>query len=147
MQVVWKVALVAALFGCGDKDETEVMDDTAVVTTSTTEPTEPPRDVDHLQVQAIMDANCGPCHLDGNIEAGLTLSNVLSLIARPASQSGLRLVEPGDSSRSYLLFKLRGEQVLGGGSGKQMPRDSQPLSDYEIETIAVWIDEGCTIAE
>ena len=146
MQVVWKVALVAALFGCGDKDETEVMDDTAVVTTSTTEPTEPPRDVDHLQVQAILDANCGPCHLDGNIEAGLTLSNVLSLIARPASQSGLDLVEPGDSSRSYLLFKLRGEQA-GVGSGQQMPRDSQPLSDYEIETIAVWIDEGCTIAE
>ena len=53
MQVVWKVALVAALFGCGDKDETEVMDDTAVVTTSTTEPTEPPRDVDHLQVSPI----------------------------------------------------------------------------------------------
>jgi len=130
--------------GCAAQEESK---DTgsAGTTVQLTDTGPAPEFVDHLQVQPILNDNCGPCHLDGNISGGLVLGNVLSLIAKTSLQSGLRLIEPGDSSRSYLIFKLRGDPFGGGGYGRAMPRDSPPLTERQIQTIEVWIDEGCTV--
>lgn len=135
-----------AIVGCAPEEESK---DTAAVSTTAlvTDTGPPPEFVTNLDVQPILNDNCGPCHLDGNISGGLVLGNVVSLIAKTSLQSGLRLIEPGDSSRSYLTFKLRGDPFGGGGYGLPMPKDSPPLTERQIQTIEVWIDEGCTVAD
>lgn len=135
-----------AIVGCAAEEESK---DTASVSTTAqlTDTGPPPEFVTNLDVQPILNDNCGPCHLDGNISGGLVLGNVVSLIAKTSLQSGLRLIEPGDASRSYLIFKLRGDPFGGGGYGLSMPKDSPPLTERQIQTIEVWIDEGCTVVD
>ena len=139
----WMLAGVVAI-GCAPEEGSK--DTAAVATTSQLTDTGPPPEfVTNLDVQPILNDHCGPCHLDGNISGGLVLGNVVSSIAKESLQSGLRLIEPGDSSRSYLIFKLRGDPFGGGGYGLSMPKDSPPLTERQIQTIEVWIDEGCTV--
>jgi hypothetical protein len=58
---------------------------------------------------------------------------------------GMRRVEPGDPSRSYLLFKLRGVPASGAASGTpvtQMPLNKPALSESTIRQIEAWIKRG-----
>jgi hypothetical protein len=110
-------------------------------------------------VQAILDANCGAgCHLGGDesgtgcaaeTAAGLSLCAAdawSALVGVPSRQvDQLRLVEPGDSSRSYLLRKLLpaspGGGPITGVSGQREPPGA-PLSEDQLRLIAAWIDGG-----
>ncbi|UCE41729.1 MAG: hypothetical protein JSV17_01675 [Candidatus Aminicenantes bacterium] len=48
----------------------------------------------------------------------------------------LKLVDTGDSAKSYLLMKIRGNKAI---SGKQMPLDGPPLQEKDIQAIETWI--------
>jgi Bacterial Ig-like domain len=109
-------------------------------------------------VQAVLDARCRDCHLtagegDGGCLAapagGLSLCGRDAwdvLVGVPSRQSGgLRLVEPGDSARSYLLRKLLPANPSGapipGVVGQREP-PGEPLPEDQLRLIASWIDGG-----
>jgi hypothetical protein len=52
---------------------------------------------------------------------------------------GLKYVNPGSVSLSYLMDKLQGTNLC---SGSQMPLGAPPLSAANIATIASWICQG-----
>lgn len=84
----------------------------------------------------------GNCH--GGGAGGLTLTasaatNYGNLVDVPAgSAPTFLLVEPNNSTDSYLVMKLEGRQV----SGSQMPLGGGALSAGQISTIRGWIDAG-----
>ena len=122
---------------------------------------QPPTETPPLaSVQAILDAKCGGggCHLGGDdggtgcvapAAAGLSLCAAdawNALVGVPSRQADqLRLVEPGDSSRSYLLRKLLpaspGGGPITGVSGQREP-PGEPLAEDQLRLIAAWIDGG-----
>jgi predicted small secreted protein len=97
-------------------------------------------------IQPIWDDNClNGCHTPGGIGMPLDLTNAYAAIVGVESMqaAGVNLVEAGSSADSYLLAKLRGEQMELGGVGIQMPGGgAAPLDDATISTIAAWIDAG-----
>jgi hypothetical protein len=111
------------------------------------------------EVQAIFDARCGGgCHLGAGADptacadppaAGLSLCAPDArdaLVGVPSRQVGrLRLVEPGDSARSYLLRKLVPANAAGapipGVSGQREP-PGEPLPEDQLRLIAAWIEGG-----
>ena len=119
-------------------------------------PTETPP---FASVQAILDAKCGGgCHLgadDGGTGAwrrrrrGCRCARPTPgtrLVGVPSRQADrLRLVEPGDSSRSYLLRKLLPASPDGGpiaGVSGQREPPGEPLPEDQLRLIAAWIDGG-----
>jgi len=110
-------------------------------------------------VQPIFDARCGGgCHLASDDAgggcaaapaAGLSLcatDSWASLVGRLSNQTdSLRLVEPGDSARSYLLRKLLPATASGGpiaGVYGQREPPGDPLPVDQLRLIAAWIDRG-----
>lgn len=64
------------------------------------------------------------------------------LVGVPASQlPSMKLVEPGDPERSYLVLKVRGAAGVAGGTGTPMPPDG-PLDAAEQAAIEGWISSG-----
>ncbi len=61
------------------------------------------------------------------------LVNVAS-IERPASMRVL----PGNSTDSYIIHKLKGEDITGA----RMPLGGTPFTPAEIAEVASWIDAG-----
>jgi hypothetical protein len=51
-------------------------------------------------------------------------------------------VEPGDPTRSYVIHKLRGTQLLVGGFGQQMPLAGDPHCPEVVATLCFWIAAG-----
>jgi hypothetical protein len=123
-------------------------------TPSTPPPPEPPG---FEKIQPIFEERCGGgCHLEAETASCLTspaanLSLCVTeswdrLVGVPSRQSDqLRLVEPGDSARSYLLRKLLpgtgASGRLPGVSGQREP-PGEPLSEAQLRLIADWIDGG-----
>jgi hypothetical protein len=66
---------------------------------------------------------------------------IATQIGQPSSEccSTLEIIEPNDPERSYVLRKLRGENLC---SGSQMPLGRTPLTSDEIQTVADWICQG-----
>ncbi|MGQ0504497.1 MAG: hypothetical protein ACT4TC_04195 [Myxococcaceae bacterium] len=66
-----------------------------------------------------------------------------ALVGKPSSQvpSMLR-VAPGDPSKSYLLYKLKGTSGTVGASTKRMPLNKAPLDPAHIAEIEAWIKRG-----
>ena len=69
-----------------------------------------------------------------------------ALVGVPSRQvDELRLVEAGDSARSYLLRKLlpasAGGGPITGVSGQREP-PGEPLPEDQLRLIAAWIDGG-----
>jgi hypothetical protein len=64
------------------------------------------------------------------------------MLAQPAGQADMNLIEPGDHLYSYLWHKINGSQSIAGGSGTNMPIGAW-LDDAEIELLAEWIDREC----
>ena len=94
------------------------------------------------EVQPLL-STCAGCHQGEAPDGALDLSGGLyaTLVDQPSGQSDLLLVEPGDSRYSYVWHKLNGTQSVAGGAGTRMPLGA-PLSDAEIDLVALWIDAG-----
>ena len=145
---------LSSLAGCpGTTDELEFI-------TGDAPSGHPPAETPTLaSVQGILDAKCGGgCHLGGDdggtgcvapAAAGLSLcapdawNALVGVPSRRVDQ--LRLVEPGDSARSYLLRKLLpaspGGGPITGVSGQREP-PGEPLPEDQLRLIAAWIDGG-----
>lgn len=89
--------------------------------------------------------NCSRCHTGGGDElpASLNLSSAadvyVSTIGTTSTEDPrLALVEPSQSTNSYLIRKLEGTQSVG----QQMPLQSDPLPEWMVSAVKRWIDAG-----
>ncbi|MFT4624384.1 MAG: hypothetical protein ACI8PZ_003043 [Myxococcota bacterium] len=141
----WLLVLGLVACGGGDKDTDSAAPPTTTGGTAggiDTGP--PPRDLTNLDVQPIVDANCGPCHLGGQVTSGLNLDDIRGAIGLSSGQlPGLFMVRCDFPEQSYLLMKVKDSPEI---SGQKMPQGGA-LTDDEIEMLEVWIDEGCTDAD
>jgi hypothetical protein len=90
-------------------------------------------------VLKILKARCTRCHGGQYPSAGMSFeskANLASLAGRPSGEKpDLKIIDPADPDRSYLLAKVRGEE---GIVGKRMPLDGDPLSSSEISVLTAW---------
>lgn len=63
------------------------------------------------------------------------------LVGKPATEccDGRLLVAPFDAAHSYLVDKVRGQNLCYGG---QMPWGAPPLADADAQAIVRWVCEG-----
>ena len=88
------------------------------------------------QIQPIFDDNCTSCHVNGGTYfGGLDLSSYAETIE--GGSSGNTIV-PLDHSNSVLYNRI----TLSDTDPQFMPKDDDPLSQYDIDLIIQWIDEG-----
>lgn len=86
-----------------------------------------------LHVAPILVENCGPCHIfRRNPRGNFSMANFRSLLA---GGDGGNPIDPGKSSQSELIKRLRGDDA------EVMPPTGK-LDDKIIDVIATWIDEG-----
>ena len=89
-------------------------------------------------VGPILEEHCVECHLAGKKGAessGLLMESYETLMK--GSRFG-RVIEPGSATTSSLYIIISGKARLT----VSMPHGTEPMSDEEIETIRVWIEEG-----
>jgi len=89
-------------------------------------------------VQPILSKNCSECHAPGKegfIASGLDTTNYPSLMK--GGKFG-PLVKPGDALSSSLNMLVEGR----AHPSIRMPHGREKLSDDEIETLKVWVNEG-----
>jgi hypothetical protein len=89
-------------------------------------------------VKPILDINCVPCHVPGGEgfeKRGLDMRSYDALMKGTKFGS---IIIPGSSISSTLVI-LAGHQAH---SSINMPKGKPPISDVEIETIRVWVDQG-----
>lgn len=86
------------------------------------------------------------CHSSASASEQLSLAdgeafdNLVNVDA--AQVSSLKRVDPSDPDNSYVIHKLEGTHTSAGGSGAQMPKDANALSDEQINAIREWIENG-----
>jgi len=95
-------------------------------------------------VVPILNQRCVMCHIAGAAQGGLDLYTKPrdAIVNVKSTESALNLVEPGDPEKSYLYFKLTGEQLTVGGSGAQMPFQAGQLDAPQLQLIRAWIQQG-----
>lgn len=92
-------------------------------------------------VEPILSAACGTCHIAGN-SGNFNFANGRSdLVNVPSLQSSLPYVAPGNTANSYLFAKITNTQFSVGGSGAQMPLGAM-LPQTDIDILAEWIAGG-----
>lgn len=92
--------------------------------------------------KTVFQASCAftGCHASDTKKAGLNLSssaaytNLVNVLS--SENPTLKRVDPGNSTNSYILKKLKGEGTT------RMPLNRQPLSQEKIDAIIKWIDDG-----
>jgi mono/diheme cytochrome c family protein len=132
--------LAPALYSCGPSPSTSNGNATDNTNGNTTNAISLKNDI-----QPIFSSHCVVCHQGTSPPVGLSLepSAVFqNLVNATSTQSSLKRVLPNAPDESYLINKLRGTQVQVGGSGAQMPFNSQPLTAAQIDLIEKWITEG-----
>ena len=89
-------------------------------------------------VEPIIQKHCAVCHVTGKQgarESGLLMDSYESLMkGTPFGQ----VINPGSAMSSSLYILVSGKDRLT----VTMPHGKKPLSDEEIETIRVWIENG-----
>ena len=89
-------------------------------------------------VEPIIQKHCAVCHVSGQQgarESGLVMDSYESLMkGTPFGQ----VINPGSAMSSSLYILISGKDRLT----VTMPHGNMPLSDEEIETIRVWIENG-----
>lgn len=111
----------------------------------------PTLDGDNGVQAAVFNQSCAFTNCHGTMgaqQADLELSSVgvseSELIDVASTQVPSRLrVDPGDSSASYLMDKLLGENLAP--MTQRMPIGTMPLCDARIEAVEQWIDAGAPI--
>ena len=89
-------------------------------------------------VEPIIQKHCAECHVTGQQGAkasGLLLDSYESLMK---GTSLGQVINPGSAMSSSLYILISGKDKLT----INMPHGNMPLSDEEIETIRVWIENG-----
>ena len=129
--------LTAALLwaGCGGEDSTVGPDESAVEGSRT--------EATLAEVSEVFAVSCAfsGCHSGGDPAAGLSLEgDFAARIVGVASEqrSDLKLVDPGNPDKSYLLIKVRGDDEI---VSQRMP-PGNPLSAEQVEIIRAWIASG-----
>ncbi len=77
------------------------------------------------------------CHA-GSVSPTLSAGNAYNNIVNQISSSGKAYIKPSDPANSYLLSKLKGQNI----SGARMPRNANPLTQSVIDSISAWIQNG-----
>jgi len=100
-------------------------------------------------IQPIWDARCvAGCHTAGGSKPDLPLDPGMShgaLVGVASLQLvSMNMVEPGDTEKSYLWFKLNNTQADVGGSGLSMPLGN-PLDEADLAKIETWISSGAAM--
>jgi len=91
-----------------------------------------------VDVQPVLEQHCLECHqpgAEGYIVSGLGVENYAALMK--GTKFG-PMVIPGDSSSSNLIVLIQG----GAHSSITMPHGRQKMSEEEVETLKVWVDQG-----
>ncbi len=87
-------------------------------------------------VRPILQAKCQGCHQPAKAKSDYVMTDVAGLIAGGETETA---VIPGNSKGSYLMelvVKQKGEER------PEMPPKDVPLSSYEVNLIAKWINQG-----
>ena len=96
--------------------------------------------VTYADVEAVLAAKCGGCHITGG-SGGFQIANgAADLIDVPSNQSNLPYVTPGSPDDSYLWRKVVGTHSEVGG-GQKMPLGGD-LTQPELDLISAWISGG-----
>lgn len=90
------------------------------------------------------------CHGAGSQGTFFTISSAADMKAKWVSQASTQApqvprVTAGDANKSFVLYKLIGEQEKAAGQGKggaRMPLGGDKLSDRQICEFVSWIKEG-----
>lgn len=92
--------------------------------------------------QNVFTPMCTGCHAGAQAPQGLRLdadSSYAMLVNTPSNEvPGLRRVQPGNPSASYLIHKLEGTAAVGA----RMPLNGPALPQATIDVIRQWIIEG-----
>lgn len=98
------------------------------------------------RVKKVLQANCGGCHGGVSPAEGLDLNApdaYEQLLAASKQRPELKLIEPGDPTKSYLWLKLVGDELI---QGVVMPIDplngERKLREAELSDIKTWIENG-----
>ena len=110
-------------------------------TDSTVKLDELPDRVDYnYHVKPILSDRCYACHGpdDNTVEADLRL-HVEDLAMKATAANGIKIIDPGSSSNSELIKRIKSKTP----DYMMPPPDSElEISDYEIEILAKWIEQG-----
>jgi hypothetical protein len=96
-----------------------------------------------VDIQPIWNTSCKGCHTGGGSSGKLKLDSGYSAMVNVKSTQATSydMVEPGDTSKSYLWAKLQGTHASYGGSGSTMPKGTT-MSASDLAKIETWITEG-----
>jgi len=95
-------------------------------------------------IQPVFNSSCAlsGCHAGNSPSAGLNLGSGVAygnIVNRTSSQNtSLSLIKPGDPANSYLIRKIKGEDI----SGSRMPLGRAALSMEIIARFENWVREG-----
>lgn len=98
--------------------------------------------------QQVFDEHCSGCHGGASPSSDLDLNagnSYTQLVGRYAvmGTDGQQLVVPGDAANSFLVDKLRGENLgAAAEKGSRMPLFGEPLDEATVQWIESWIDAG-----
>ncbi len=96
----------------------------------------------------VFDIHCAGCHGGASPSSDLDLSagnSYTQLVGRYAAMGadGQQLIVPGDAVNSFLIDKLRGENLgAGNEKGRRMPLFGDPLDEATVQRIERWINTG-----
>jgi hypothetical protein len=91
------------------------------------------------------------CHTGVRPKEGLDLTTPEGMLEfvgkRSAQQPSLSVIEPGEPDRSYLIHKLRGEDIAassstGAAATRMPPPPTDPLCEAKIRILEAWIAAG-----
>lgn len=93
----------------------------------------------------VLKMRCATCHLTGKEAGNLALHPAAafrSLVKAKSVEAALPRVAPGAPDRSYLMMKLDGTHLAGGGTGVRMPMGAAPLDAPTRDRFRAWIAAG-----
>jgi uncharacterized protein GlcG (DUF336 family)/mono/diheme cytochrome c family protein len=93
------------------------------------------------QVWPILQDSCGQCHLNGNLQGGLSLATKAD--ALQGGNDGVVIV-PGDPEKSLLVKLIRHQ---GPGAAPVMPPRGAELTPEQIAVITNWIKAGAIMPD
>jgi hypothetical protein len=93
----------------------------------------------------VLKSSCATCHLTGSEAGNLALhpgAAYKSLVNVQSIESKWLRVKPGAPDESYLLMKIDGTHLDGGGSGGRMPYNMEPLDAATRQHFRDWVAAG-----